>query len=192
MKYFTYELISTSNGWTDASDARIKKVGRNYERAWAKYIEQLDLIEGRISKPAFKFFRFGFGSTGLHDANLLSFKTGDGLDFVVDGTQPFKINRARFESRIELINFDQDRHYAFKLKGVSEVRCKLRPGGHSFSGSLGDLYTYELTDAGDGTLRIGLLFQSGGEIEVTFKKLIFRMKRFKNTYDEAKVHRFSL
>lgn len=191
MKYFTYELISTANGWTEASKAKVSRAVKRFEETGTQYFEQLDKLESRISKPAFKFFRYGFAETGLHDARLLSFRVGDGLDFVADGSAPFRRNYQKFEAIIELLNFDQDRHYLFKLKGLSEVRNMLHPDPDTYSGSIGDLYTYELTSAPNDRLRIGLLFASGAEIEVTFKQLVFRMNRIKKSYDEKKTNMYS-
>ena len=41
--------------------------------------------EYRVSRDAWQFFLYGFGSNSLHDARLLSLQAGDRLSYIADG-----------------------------------------------------------------------------------------------------------
>ncbi|HEX5873883.1 MAG TPA: hypothetical protein VFY60_04485 [Pyrinomonadaceae bacterium] len=178
MRYFTYDVISAANGWGGKSKAEQRKGEARYTLVFEKYKEQLESLESRISRGAYQFFRYGFGSTGLHDARLLSIRAGDGLNYVPGGEQPFLLNRQRLSVVVEFLNYEQTAHYMFDLRKVSRLTCDLFVEEESYAKSVGDLYTYELNGIGD-ELELGLLFASGATITVQFGTLVFRKKRLK-------------
>ncbi|HEU4507360.1 MAG TPA: hypothetical protein VFR78_03910 [Pyrinomonadaceae bacterium] len=188
MRYFTYELISAANAWGGQSVAERRKAEARYASAFEKYKEQLESLESRISGDAYAFFRYGFGSEGLHDARLLSLCAGDGLDYLADGQEPFLLNRRRLSVVIELLNYEQNAHYNFDLRKVNRVTCDLFVEDERYAKSAGDLYTYELVGVGD-ELELGLLFASGATITVQFGRLVFRKKRLKRSYDLGEMYR---
>jgi len=149
----------------------------------------LDLLEGRLSRSAFEFFRYGFGSNGLHDGRLLSLKIGDGLSYTSNGNSPFRINRQRAAITIEFLNYEQDLNYVFDLRGISRLSCDLFVEAESYAKSIGNLYTYELTEAVDNKLRLGFLFASGASIIAEFERLVFRKKRIKRSYSVGEIYR---
>jgi len=147
-----------------------------------KYQRQLDALENRISRSAWQFFRYGFGSKSLHDGRLLSLKVGDGLNYTPTGTSPFLLNRQRTSAIIEFLNYEQDLHYVFDLRGVNHSCIDLFVEKDAYAKSVGDLYIYELTAAGKDGLRLGFLFASGASIVVDFERMVFRKKRVRRRY----------
>jgi hypothetical protein len=143
---------------------------------------QLDALEPRLSRSAWQFFRYGFGSKGLHDGRLLALRVGDGLTYTPNGSTPFFLNRQHASAVVEFLNYEQDLHYVFDLRGVRLFSGNLLVEGNSYAKSFGDLYIYELTAAADNHLSLGFLFASGGSIVVEFKRLVFRRHRIKRSY----------
>ncbi len=64
-----------------------KALDRGFTRTCRAYQRQLAKLEGRVSRQAWNFFALGFRGWGLHDARLLAFSVGDGLDHLADGRQ---------------------------------------------------------------------------------------------------------
>jgi hypothetical protein len=182
MRYFTYELVAAANSWVEQSDSTQIDAEHRYRAVVEAYGLQLDLLEGRLSRSAFQFFRYGFGSKGLHDGRLLSLNIGDGLSYTPNGNSPFLINRQRAAVTIEFLNYEQDLNYVFDLRGISRLSCDLFVGAESYAKSIGDLYTCELTAAGNDKLRLGFLFASGASMVVEFRKMVFRKRRIKRNY----------
>lgn len=188
MKYFTYELIAASNDWIEQDKRALRRATKRMETAVRQYRYELESLKTRISQPAWKFFRYGFGNKGLHDARLLSFRIGDGLDYEPDGKAPFRLNAQRTSVALEFLNYEQDLHYVFQLRGIASVSCSLFREEHSYAKSLGDLYIYELTRADKDNLRLGFLFASGATIVAEFQRLVFRMKRLKRRYEIGEMY----
>ncbi len=184
MRYFTKELIAAANDWIEQSPAEHKQAEARLDSVFNQYMRQLDQLKDRLSRDAFQFFRHGYGSEGLHDARLLSLQVGDGLGFIADGTQPFRINRQHTSVIVEFLNYEQTAHYIFDLRNVKRLSCDLFVDEESYAKSIGDLYTYELTADGD-DLQLGLLFATGATIIVQFGKLVFRKKRLERSHKKA-------
>jgi hypothetical protein len=62
------------------TDLRFLKSQKSYHR-------QLDKLENRLPRNAWKFFKLGFAETSLHDGVPLSLSLGDGLDYETAQTQ---------------------------------------------------------------------------------------------------------
>ena len=182
MRYFTHELISAANGWGGESVAERRKAEARFTSVLKRYQEDLETLEARVSRDAYQFFRYGFGSEGLHDARLLSLRAGDGLNYVADGKQPFRLNRQNLSVVIEFLNYEKSAHYVFDLRKVSRIMCDLFVEEERYAQSVGDLYTYELIGVGD-DLQLGMLFASGATITAQFGKLVFRKKRLARRYE---------
>src|SRR5215471_5776295 len=176
MKYFSYELIATANRWVEQTAEKMREAETLLGKAGEDYRRELDSLRPRLSRAAWDFFRHGFARTGLHDANLLSFNIGDGLDYRADGKAPFRLNLQKLSARLEFLNYEQDFHYTFEFRGVTRAQCDLfsaAPGGPG----VGDLFTYELVSIDDDHLQFGCLFAVGASITIQFRKLIFRRRR---------------
>ena len=182
MKYFTNKLIVAANGWIEQTEKERLQAEKKFWSVVEDYYRELDGLKTRVSRPAWEFFRHGFGRYGLHDARLISLSVGDGLDYVPDGTSPFRLNRQHTSARIEFLNYEQDLHYSFDLRGVTRVRSDLVIEEHSYAKSIGDLFIYELTSRDEENLQLGFLFASGATIIVRFRRLVFRKRRIKRKY----------
>ncbi|MGA3176075.1 MAG: hypothetical protein ABSE19_01880 [Candidatus Acidiferrum sp.] len=103
MKYFTQE---DSEGKNSASLSKMQGsvLDRKFLRNYKAYQKQLAKLAGRISRQAWNFFAFGVRGWGLHDACLLAFAVGDGLDHPVDGSRPFNLNKQKAKVRILILN----------------------------------------------------------------------------------------
>jgi len=190
MRYFTYELIAAANEWITQTETAHRTAEKRFEAVCKSYQRQLGALEPRLSRSAWQFFRYGFGSTGLHDGRLLSLRIGDGLAYTPDGSTPFFLNRQKASAVIEFLNYEQDLHYVFDLRGVNTFSGSLFVEGDRYAKSFGDLYTHELTAAEDDRLRLGFLFASGGSIVVEFKRLVFRKHRIKRKYPIGKMYQY--
>lgn len=188
MKYFTYELISALNDWTEQTEEEYLQADKRFWATVENYHRELEGLKPRVSQKAWHFFRYGFARYGLHDARLLSFNIGDGLDYVPDGSLPFRINRQRTSARLEFLNYHQDLHYLFALRGIKRIQSDLFVDEEMVAQSIGDLYTYELTEVDKETLQLGFLFASGASIVIQFRKLVFRRSRIKRQYEAGEMY----
>jgi hypothetical protein len=188
MKYFSYNLVAAANDWIEQSAEEHRQAEQRFWSIAEDYGRELEGLKSRVSRAAWDFFRHGFGRYGLHDARLLSLSIGDGLDYVPDGTAPFRLNRQRTSARIEFLNYEQDLHYLFDLRGVRRLQSDLSVEEETYAKSIGDLYTYELTAADEASLQLGFLFASGASITIQFRRLVFRRHRIKRQYETGEMY----
>jgi hypothetical protein len=179
MKYFSYNLVAAANDWIEQSEEEHLKAEKRFWCVVEDYHRELEDLESRVSQKAWHFFRHGFGRYGLHDATLLSFNIGDGLDYDLDGSSQFRLDRQKTSVRLEFLNNEQDLHYLFDLRGINSVQSNLFVENGSASKSIGDLFTYELTATDSDILQLGFLFATGASIIVQSRKLVFRRRRIK-------------
>jgi len=182
MKYLTYELIATSNEWTNPTQRELGLAKRRLHSALEKYRRELENLRPRLSKAAGDFFMHGRDEYGLHDARLLSFRVGDGLDYTPDGSLPFRLNHQPTMATLEFLNYEQSFHYTFDLRRVSRVKGDLFSYEESVLEDLGDLYLLELTASEEKKLQLGCLFASGASLVIEFRRLVFRRRRTKRKY----------
>jgi len=131
---------------------------------------------------------YGRDEYGLHDARLLSFRIGDGLDYKPDGSSPFRLNHQRTAAILELLNYEQSFHYTFDLRRVSRVQSDLFSYEESISEDLGDLYLLELTASEGKKLQLGFLFASGASLVLEFRRQVFRRRRIKRKYQPGEMY----
>lgn len=188
MKYFTSNLVAAANDWVEQTRDEYRQAEKQFWATVEDYYRELENLKSRVSRPAWDFFRHGFGRYGLHDAQLLSLSVGDGLDYVPDGVAPFRLGWQRLSARIEFLNYEQDLHYLFELRGVRRVQSDLYLDVSPYAKSIGDLFIYELTSPDTDSLQLGFLFASGASIVVQFHKLIFRRRRIKRQYEAGDMY----
>lgn len=186
LKYFSPQNLADFNQDNPRKIAKEWKQQLKVERA---YHRALDRLEGRISKQAWNFFRFGFRRYGLHDARLLRLCVGDGLRYIANGKTPFYLNRNRAVARFEFISYYQEFLCIFECRGLTGTWCNLPVDEWLSSQPIGDLSTYELTAKGPKKLRLGFVFATGATIVVEFRKLVFRRKRLPRKYDAGEMYR---
>jgi hypothetical protein len=182
VRYFTKELAK-ADGSQSLSKAQQAAISRKFLRNLKAYHKQLEKLRPRLSKQAWNFFYFGFGRWGLHDAEMLSFAIGDGLDYRANGGRPFKINKAKTTARVEILSRLQDLLCTFACSSVSKAIFDY-PTDDPFEGSrrIDMLLTYELTAADSRHLRLEFLFCSGATILLEFTRLKFNRKRIARRY----------
>jgi hypothetical protein len=189
MKYFTYDVICAANGWNDQSPGQIQRAQVRLVALNQAYQSELDGLQSRIGQRAWRFFREGFGGTGLHDARLLSLCVGDGLAYMPNGEAPFRVNRQRASAHIAFLNFEQTYLHTFDCRELTSAQLSVGDGNGGDVYALGDLYTYELTDGGNNRLALGLLFADGHQLDLTFKKLVYRRRTIRPRYEASAVYR---
>lgn len=188
MKYFTYDLIAAYNDWIEQTEEESRLAEKKFWATVEDYHRELEGLQSRISKAAWNFFRYGFARYGLHDARLLSLSVGDGLDYVPDGVSPFLLNRQRTSAKIKFLNYEQNLHYLFDLRGVKRLETNLFIEEKLYAKSIGDLFTYELTAVNEDILQLGFLFAYGASINIQFRKLVFRRNRIKRKYEIGEMY----
>jgi hypothetical protein len=186
-RYFSYDLIAAVNDWIPQTKANRARAERQFPKTVERYHRELDKLKHRVGVRAWQFFRYGFGPTGLHDGRLLSMCIGDGVDYKAEGKTPFRLNRQKLVVRLEFLNYEQEFHYLFELRGVSGVCSNLFPGGPSHR-SVGDLYTCEIVGINDDHLQLSLLFASRATIILQFSKLLFRRRRIDRRYGLSEIY----
>jgi hypothetical protein len=120
-----------------------------------------------------EYFGIGSGASWLlaltSCGSLIPPRALDGLDYAADGKTAFRINHQKLAARLEFLNFEQEFHYVFELRGVRSIWSNLFL--NDFSGvGIGDLYTYEIAAEDDSHLQLAFLFASGAMIAVQFRK----------------------
>lgn len=177
MKYFAHES-SEGTQRTSLSGAQRKALDRRFERSLKAYEKQLAKLEGRISRQAWNFFAFGFGGWGLHDARLLAFSVGDGLDDPADERKRLDLNKQKVKVRILILNREQTLFYSFVCTDirtaafnypVQDTRWDSRRVEH--------LLAYELTAVNKHYMSLEFLFSSNVTLLVEFGRLKFRRQR---------------
>jgi hypothetical protein len=188
MRYFTYGLISAANDWIEQTAEDQRSAERRLLAVTRRYEKQLNTLEPRLSREAWRFFRFGRGRESLHDARLISACIGDGLEFAANGKVPFRLNRQRTTALLKFLNYEQDRIYLFDLRKVSRFSGDLFRSEDSYAGSIGDLYTYELTAANSRELQLGFLFASGASMVIQCERLLLRKRRLQREYELGDIY----
>lgn len=172
MKYFTYERIEAANDWIEQSESKHEKAKEDFRKAGKLYFEELESIKQRVSKPAWEFFRYGFAEYGLHDARLLSFNIGD--------NEVYSAAKSAFErkrgtsAKIHFLSQTRKYYYTFDLRGVKSSKLDISIDEDLYEKNIGDLFAYELTEFDSEFLQLGFFFASGAEINVIFRKLVFK------------------
>jgi hypothetical protein len=187
MRYFplTKAIIKNDNARKFDAEAD-KKYQAALDRGIRAYHKHLDKIAGRLGRRAYKFFRFGFAETGLHDGFLLSFNMGDAIDSVERISSKLRFGNGKSVIRMSILNYDQDIAHTFKFSKIRKVIIDI-PSIEPIwfkAGSLGQIYSYEIIAASMKYLRIEWLLDSGGTIVIEFEKLLYRFKALKDSPKE--------
>jgi hypothetical protein len=148
------------------------------ERNCRAYQKQLARLQGRVSQQAWNFFAFGFAGWGLHDAILLSFAAGDGLDYQFRATEDFDVNKSKGRVRIQFLNRQRTMVYSFVCTDIRKVVFSYSTQDRRWDWHrIGLLETYELTAAGKQHLSLEFQFSSNTMLHVEFGRLKFLRQR---------------
>jgi hypothetical protein len=178
MKYFPYELIARSNGWIEESPQSVRSATARFERAMTAYKRHLDRIRPRMSIAAWHFFRHDNSNESLHDGRLLKLLVGNSPH--LDGKAPQNVHLSRTNAILEFWACDET-IVTFECKDIRKMKVDLGTEEPNFRDP-GDLYIYEMRAVNHEFLAVGFLFASGSEIEVEFKRLIFRRRSAKHIH----------
>jgi len=159
-----------------------KVLDQGFKRNFRAYQKQLAKLEGRVSRQAWNFFAFGFRGWGLHDARLLAFSVGDGLDHLADGGRKFDENKQKAKVRILILNRKQTLLYSFVCTDVRKTVFKYPVQNTRYdSRRIELLETYELTAVNQRYLSLEFLFSSNATLLVEFGRLKFKRQRVRQT-----------
>lgn len=168
----------------NAEPELIKKSDAAYLRRLRLYHRHLDKIAERLGKRAYRFFRFGWAETGLHDGYLLSFNMGDNVNLDHRKNWKLRFDRAgdRTKTVIEMhfLNYERTFLHSFKFHRLRKVEIDIPSGNPLWfkpGGTLGHIYTYEIVALTPKYLAIEWLLDSGGTIRIEFQKLLYRCER---------------
>lgn len=181
LKYFTPELIAKANNWVEQSEEEWRRAEDEFWQTAERYSLDLKKLRPRVSPAAWKFFRYGYAETGLHDATLLTLSIGDAPGGSPANLPSLSPRWRRAAARVELINYEKTFHYTFGMRGLKRAGTDLFRDPHWDFDMIGDLYTYELTEAESGHLRFGLLFAAGATAVFEFEHLAFRRRRLRES-----------
>jgi len=179
MRYFTKELWLGYNDRGPLHKTAIEQGRRNTQ----EYIEQLDRLRPRLSKPTYHFFK----NENLHDGRLLAFIAGDAPEHEVHGRKRFDINARKTSVMMKVLGQDLDVLYTLKYTKVKKVVFEFpseEPLFYDEGDHIGDWGYDELTAADDLYLRHEVLFASGTIILVEFKHFTYNKEACEGTRNQ--------
>ena len=177
MKYFTKELWLGYNSRSDAEMQRAFELGEQNRQEYARQLEQL---QPRLSKKAYRFFSV----ENLHDGRLLSFSVGDALSHDIHGHKKFDINVHHVSVVMKVLGANLDVLYVLKYKKARRVTFDYpsdKPLFHHDGGQIGDWGYDELTAVDQDFLKHEVLFASGTTILIEFQDFSYERERCEGT-----------
>ena|ERR1700691_3452353 len=182
MKYFIKELLNAKHN-EPITKGQWHADRRKFQRTCNAYQKQLRKLKGRVSRQARNFFYFGFARWGLHDAHLLSFAIGDGLNHRADGRLPFKYNREKAKVRISILDRHQCLLYTFDCSAIRSVNFDYPKQDPRWDwGRIDHILTYELNAVNKRYLSLEFQVDSDATIFVEFARLKFKRQRIRRRY----------
>lgn len=161
-------------GWNSDDEKEAKWAEKNAEENIKIYTERLEKLRPRLSERNYKFFR-----SGLHDARLISFATGDGLHIHSAREKPVTINDFyRTSAEIKVINLDFNAIYHLKYGKVSKSVFDFPSEDPLWGNNIDDWGYDELSEVSDKVLRHEILFSSGTTILIEFERFSFTKTRY--------------
>lgn len=143
------------------------------------YAVRLEKLLPRLNERNYRFFK-----SGLHDARLISFATGDGLHIDLESGKPASMKDFyRTSAEIKVLNADFDAIYHLKYKGVSKAVFDFPSDDPLWGNHIDDWGYDELSEVSDKVLRHEILFSSGTTILIEFERFTYvRTKYHGNRY----------
>jgi hypothetical protein len=184
MRYFesTKDAIIYENS-ANADPEVAKKQDREFLRKVRLYYKHLDKIADRLGPGAYKFFRWGWGETCLHDGFLLCLSMGDAVAQAEDDYHRLRFGRpgnSKSVVRLRALSYEKELLHTFTFKGLRKVVVDIpsaKPLWFTAGKTLGQIYSYEVSAASSKYLRCEWLLDSGGTITVEFQKLMYRCEK---------------
>ncbi len=170
MQYFTWKLMSEIN----SSDPEVvAKAQRTWDRNVAGYEKQLELLLEHFSEHQQRFWRDH--AYHLHDGTVFQITLGDALETDV----PVVLSRSPGSGvAIDVTDGTGAWLYELKYAGIEAIDARLRGAAGSFDGTLLERWLYsELTGEGPVAYRHSILFSTGSELSVVFKRFSHSRKK---------------
>lgn len=181
MRYFetTKDAIIYEHS-ANADPEVVKKHDREFLRKLRLYYQHLDKIADRLGPGAYKFFRWGWAETCLHDGFLLSFSMGDAVAQAENDYNRLRFDNSKSIVQLRALSYEKELLHTFTFKGLRKVMVDIpsgKPLWFSPAKTLGQIYSYEVSAASSKYLRCEWLLDSGGTITVEFQKLMYRCEK---------------
>ena len=177
MKYFKKELWAAANSENEAKE---KHALRQWNRNLKAYVRQVEKLKPRLTKAAYRFFT----KENLHDGRLLSFTTGDDIDYDLKLVALNSRNRGEPSVTMSVLNYTQDALYILKYKKLRKILFDFpteEPLFYQEGDSIHDWGYEELTSANRHYLRHEVLFSSGATILMEFQNFSYKKVILKNS-----------
>lgn len=178
MKYITKKHWA---GWNSRDKKTSQWAFEDSEKKFKEYAKQLEKLRPKLNKRNFEFFQ-----KGLHDAQLISFSSGDGLDLDLESSKPLSLKSFSGETlvKMKLISKWFDAIYDLKYKKVSKAVFDFPSNEPLFWGigsDIGDWGYDELSQVDEKIFRHEILFSSGTTILIEFEKFVYKKKAYKGS-----------
>ena len=170
MQYFTWKLMSEINS---TEPDVVAKAQRTWDRNVAAYEKQLEQLLEHFSEHQQRFWRdYAYH---LHDGTVFQMALGDALQTDVPAVLP----RSRGnDGAIEVVDGDGAWLYELKYSRIEAVDARLRGAAGGPNGMLLERWLYsELTAEGPVAYRHSILFSTGSELSVVFKRFSYSRKK---------------
>ncbi|MEN6428034.1 MAG: hypothetical protein ABFE13_21995 [Phycisphaerales bacterium] len=173
MRFFTWKLWEQVNSNSDAVSTRADDAWMRNHKA---YDAQLRPLLARFSKRNRRFW--SGDAVDLHDGQVVRVTIGDAVNADVFADWP---KSWRTCAEIEVADRGARMHCVLRYGQVEAVDARLREGGWSYGGTVFDTWGYhELTAEGADTFRHSILFATGGELSIVFKRFSYVHRRLAN------------
>ena len=171
MRYFPWKLWEQLNSRNDRTSEKADKAWRLNSEA---YDAQLRPLLKRFSRRNQRFWNGDLHH--LHDGCIVAFIIGDALGVNVQAQRP---KLWRTSATIEVVEWGTRMLCKLKYDQVQAVEAKLRDGGWSSGGTVFETWGYdELTAEGPDAFRHSILFATGSELSIVFKRFSYRRQRW--------------
>jgi hypothetical protein len=183
LRYFPFIKSAIKNDNAANFDVKSdKKYTAAFNRGLRAYNTHLDKIAERLGPRAYRFFRYGFAETGLHDGFLVGFTFGDGIGLREEQLERLRFGRGPSIGQLQILSYAHDALHTFVFKKPRTVTVDIPSADPLFFGegtTLGQIYSYEVVAVSPRYLRNEWLLDSGGTITVEFEKLYYRRQKLK-------------
>ena len=190
MRYFksTKDAILYQNS-SKVDPKVVKKQDREFLRELRLYLKHLHKIADRLGAGPYKFFRWGFAETGLHDGYLLSLSMGDAVSQAEVDYHRLEFSNSKSIVELRALSYAKELLHTFTFKGLRKVEVDIpsgKPLWFTPGKTVGQIYSYEVSAASPKYLRCEWLLDSGGTITVEFQKLTYRCEKASKIKERAK------
>jgi hypothetical protein len=173
MQYFKKELWRALNS-KDLKAARSST--RTWDRNLRSYRTQLEALETRLSKSAFRFF----SRVSLHDGRLLEWTLGEAINLEIANAAQFKRRDKPPTARIRVITYQRDVIYELHYLRVREAQFAFPSSEPLFRApgqGIDDWGYDELTAVDRQYLKHEALFASGATMSIVFETFNYHRHR---------------